>query len=326
MKKPRLLVVGSFVMDLIFRTERFVEPGETILGLDFRSASGGKGANQAVQAARLGADVTMVGKVGDDAYGKAMIASLSEAGVCTDKVMVTNRYLSGMSNIQIQDSGNGTQNRIIVMAGANMAITPKDVAFLEEEVALYDMVMLQQEIPMEINILVARYARAKGVPVMLNPAPSAPLEKELLSYLTYITPNEHEAQDLIGIKPEGEPAVRRAAVLLRDQGVANVVITLGAAGAAFWNGRRFFISTGVPCLNPVDPTAAGDSFIGAFCTAVCAGMEMEDAMVFANHTASITVSKMGAQPSLPALKLVNESLAAAGRATLCYDVGGNMRA
>ena len=319
MKRPRLLVVGSFVMDLIFRADRFVSQGETILGTDFHSAPGGKGANQAVQAARLGAEVSMVGKVGGDAYGEAMIASLNEAGVRTDEVTVTGACPSGLSNIQIRDNGGAAQHRIRVSPGANMALVPDDVAFLEREIARYDMVILQLEIPMEINEVVARYARASGVPVMLNPAPAAPLSPGLMQNLTYIAPNEHEAEALTGVRPEDDASIRRAAALLRQKGADRVIITLGEVGAALWNGERFLISPAAHCPQPVDPTAAGDSFIGAFSTALCAGMAEEDAMAFANHAACLTVSGMGAQPSLPTLEQVNASLAGAGRKTLHYD-------
>ncbi|MCI5955562.1 MAG: ribokinase [Clostridiales bacterium] len=319
MKRPRILVVGSFVMDLIFRADRFVSQGETILGTDFHSAPGGKGANQAVQAARLGAEVSMVGKVGDDGYGRAMLASLNEAGVGTEGVTVTKDCPSGLSNIQIRDDGAMAQNRILVIPGANMAIAPKDVAFLEREIAQYDMVVLQLEIPMEINELVARYARANGVPVMLNPAPAAELSSAFMKNLTYLAPNEHEAEALTGVQPKDEASIRHAAELLRQQGAQRVIITLGESGAAFWDGEHFLMSPAATCEHPVDPTAAGDSFIGAFSTAVCAGMRAEDAMAFANHTASLTVSGMGAQPSLPGLERVNASLAKAGRQTLHYD-------
>lgn len=318
MKKPRILVVGSFVMDMIFRAERFVSPGETILGLDFTSASGGKGANQAVQAARLGADVTMVGKVGDDMNGRAMIASLHDSGVRTDKVIVTDTCASGVSNIQIQTNTGGTQNRILVIPGANHSIVPRDVAFLEDEIARFDMVILQLEIPMAINEIVARYARAKGVPILLNPAPSDDLSDDFLAQVDYIVPNEHEAEDLTGICPRDEVSIGACAEALLQRGAKNVIITLGDEGSILYNRTRRLFCPAVPCPNPVDPTAAGDSFIGAFCTAICAGMHAADAITFANQTASITVSRMGAQPSLPTLREVNTALAAAGRNTLDY--------
>ena len=304
MKKSKILVVGSFVMDLIVRSRRFVNAGETILGDDYHTASGGKGANQAVQAALLGADVTMMGKVGDDDFGRQMIASLNQVGANTQKVVVTSDTSSAIGNVQIQVNEQGTQNRIVVISGANMTITPEEVAFLKEGIAEYDMVLLQLEIPMQINEIVAKYAFNKGVPVMLNSAPSAPLSDELLSHLTYISPNEHEAADMVGFAVSDEDSCIRAVEVLRGKGVKNVLITRGSEGAAFGDGNGVQFSACVKCEQVVDPTAAGDSFVGAFCTAICAGLQPTEAMVFANHTASITVSRMGAQPSLPTLEMV----------------------
>ena len=167
------------------------------------------------------------------------------------------------------------------------------------------MVMLQLEIPMEIDLHVARLAAAHHVPVMLNPAPFAPIPEELLSYVTYISPNETEAEDISGIRiPHDEngcdfEAARQAAAAIRAKGVENVLITLGSAGALMLSGDEFLFSPSVKNVRSVDPTAAGDSFVSAFCTALCFGLDMKSAMVFANHTAAITVSKMGAMPSLP---------------------------
>ena len=185
-RKPKILVVGSFVMDLIVKTGHFPNAGETVLGLDYQTAPGGKGANQAVQAARLGAQVTMAGRVGDDDFGRRLIASCREAGVNTEFVSVDSTTYSAIGNVQLEVQNGTTRNRIIVVSGANMATRPEDVAFLKDSIAEYDMVMLQLEIPMQINELVAAYAYEKNVPVMLNSAPSAPLSDELLSYLTYI--------------------------------------------------------------------------------------------------------------------------------------------
>ena len=201
MAKPKILVVGSFVMDQIATTEVFPREGQTVLGGTFSKAPGGKGANQAVQMARLGADVTMVGKLGHDSNGEEMIRTCKEAGICTDYVLYDDKLPSGCSVIILEEApGKQTVNRIIVLSGSNMSITPEDVAFLKEQIAQYDLVVLQLEIPMEINELVAQYAYDKGVPVMLNSAPSAPLSDQLLSHLTYISPNEHEAYDMVGIK------------------------------------------------------------------------------------------------------------------------------
>lgn len=318
--KPKILVVGSFVMDLIVTTPRFPEAGETVLGTSFNTAPGGKGANQAIQAARLGADVTMVGKVGRDDFGKHMIESAAESGVHVEHIMICEDAPSAVGHIQIQSNENGTENRIIVASGANMKIVPEDVAFLRDTISDYDMVIMQLEIPMEINCIVAKLAKEAGIPVMLNPAPSAAVPEELAACLTYISPNEHEAEDITGIVPEGEAGISATIAALRKMGVANTLITLGGNGCAFSDGTGIVRSPCFKCEKVVDPTAAGDSFIGAFCTATAAGIALEEALRFANCTASITVSKMGAQTSLPYIDEVLEKLAAWGFDTAPYEI------
>lgn len=201
MKKPKILVVGSFVMDLIVSAERFPNLGETVVGTSFSTAPGGKGANQAVQAARLGAEVTMVGKVGDDNYGDVILKSLKDSGVDVTHVGRTDKAPTAIGNVQLQINEKGTDNRIIVILGANYEIVPEDVAFLEKEIKNYDLLILQQEIPAEINRIVAEYAKASSVPVMLNPAPYREIEPELLKCLTYISPNETEVEQMTGICP-----------------------------------------------------------------------------------------------------------------------------
>lgn len=310
MRKPKILVVGSFVMDLIVSTEKFPDAGETVLGRSFRTATGGKGANQAVQAARLGADVTMVGKVGNDDFGRELIASCREAGIHTDYILTDPSVSSAVGNVQLEEQATGTRNRIIVVPGANMAITAEDVEFLKDTVGRYDMVVLQLEIPMAVNEIVAGYAYDKGVPVMLNSAPSAPIPAELLSHLAYISPNEYEARDLTGIRirKEGKEVNREdlqnAAQALLDKGVRNVIITLGNAGAAVAARGELLYQPCIDVVRVLDPTAAGDSFIGAFTAGVCAGLDHSQALTFANYTATLTVSRMGAQPSLPTLREV----------------------
>lgn len=300
-KTPKLLVVGSLVMDLIVTTPRFPAAGETVLGTDFQTAPGGKGANQAVQIGKLGAQVSMVGKVGVDDFGSAMIASLSHAGVDTTRVLCTDATGSAIGNVQVEISEGGNQNRIIVVSGANMLIMPEDIAFLEHAIAGYDMVLLQHEIPMAINELVAQYAHQTRVPVMLNTAPYAPLSDEYLAKLSFISPNEHEAGHLSGVQVTDQASAWQAAEVLLKKGVGAVLITLGRQGAIYLDRGQRLYSPAVPGTIAVDPTAAGDSFVGAFCTAVCAGASMSEAMRFANHTASLTVSRMGAQPSLPTM-------------------------
>lgn len=316
-KKPKILVVGSLVMDLIVSTPRFPQQGETVLGTDYTTASGGKGANQAVQAARLGAQVDMVGRVGNDAMGQEMLDSLTASGVNTSHILTTQGTPSAIGNVQLEVKGGKTNNRIIVVSGANMKITYEDIAFLESEISQYDMVIMQHEIPLEINQRVLQYAHHKGVKTMLNPAPSAPIRKEILPYITYLAPNEHEVEDITGIAITNEASAKRAVNHLVERGVKNVIITLGSKGAAFGNDHEFFISPSILADHVADPTAAGDSFIGAFCYGVSAGMAEKEAMIFANHAAHITVTRMGAQPSLPTLTevktLVEEKNADIGR-------------
>lgn len=305
-KTPRILVVGSFVMDLIVGADRFPEEGESVIGNHFSMASGGKGANQAVQAARLGARVDMVGKVGNDDFGTRLIESAADAGVDVSRVLRSADKPSAIGNVQLANKNGQSVNRICVVPGANMDIKPEDIAFLSEEISKYDMVILQFEIPMEINIAVARLAYEHGVAVMVNTAPFAPIPDELLPLISYISPNEHEASLLTGIDVTDVESAKIAAEKLLGSGVKNVIITLGSRGALFANKDEVFFSPSVKGVNAVDPTAAGDSFVGAFCTATCSGLVPEKAMAFANCTAAVTVSHMGAQPSLPFGDAVSE--------------------
>lgn len=305
MNKPRILVVGSLVMDLIVTTQRFPQAGETVLGCDYRTAPGGKGANQAVQAARLGADVTMVGCVGRDAFGQELLQSLKDAHVDVSHVRIDDSAATAVGNIQLEVGDGKNQNRIIVVSGANMRITSEDIAFLKDGVADYDMVMLQLEIPIEINQMVASYAKAKGVPVMLNCAPIAPLPEALLKNITYLSPNEHEARILTGIEVSDDAATSKALDAIRSKGVDRALITLGDRGVAYKNEEgTLMYSRALSGIEVKDTTAAGDSFVGAFCTAICLGVKVEQALCFANHTAAITVCRMGAQPSLPTMEEV----------------------
>lgn len=303
--KPKILIIGSFIMDLISTTYRLPAEGETAFGVDFSTAPGGKGANQAVQAALLEADVTIVGKVGNDIFGEKLINSASRAGIDISSVIKDKNAPTGVGNIilEIKD-GKKAKNRILLIPGANMTLSVEDVEFLRNEIENYDMVMLQFEIPMEVNEAVADMAYGKNVPVMLNPAPSAPLRDSFLRKLTYISPNEYEAADITGIHIKtGEngadlDSIKEAAAELLNKGVKNVIITLGSNGVAFINAEKFIYQPCIDIVQVKDPTAAGDSFIGAFCTSICSGMTEEEAVLFASYTATITVSRMGAQPSL----------------------------
>lgn len=229
-------------------------------------------------------------------------------------VAVSAAASSAVGNVQLEVKDGQMANRIIVVPGANMEITREDVSFLEQEIGGFDLVMLQLEIPMEINCQVAAWAAAKGVPVMLNCAPIAPLPQALLECLSYISPNEHEAAALTGQAVDTEEGIRAALAQIRAMGVKNALITLGERGVAYEGADgRLLLSPAVKGVDVKDTTAAGDSFVSAFCTACCLGVDAAQALCFANHAAALTVSRMGAQPSLPTLEEVLALMARHGQ-------------
>ena len=306
-RKPRILVVGSFVMDVIATTEKVPRSAQTVYGKSFHMAPGGKGANQALQCARLGAQVTMMGCVGDDLFGEKLIEPLKSAGVDVSHVLVRPGVSSGVGHVTLEVTEHSAQNRIIVIPGANRTLTVDEVAWIQDEIGTYDMVLLQLEVPLEVNRTVARWAKEAGVSVMLNPAPATDLDDELLRYVTYLTPNEQEASMETGLplaSDENGPCradLQKIAAALWDKGVEHVIITLGGSGSAVVQGSSIRY---IPCVHMdhvADPTAAGDSFVGALSVGLTAGLSQEEAMAFASHTAAITVSRMGAMPSLPTL-------------------------
>ncbi|WP_312635096.1 ribokinase [Oscillibacter sp.] len=310
LRRPKVLVAGSFMMDLIASTPRAPSAGETVIGTDFRTAPGGKGSNQAVQCARLGAEVTMVGQVGDDAFGRELLGAAERSGVDVSRVLKDPAKATGIAHILLEITESGAQNRITVVPGANYSTTCQQVAWLKDEIGYFDLVLLQLEIPMEINIAVAQYAKAAGVPVMLNPAPAAVLPEELLRCVTYLSPNEHEAALLTGLPlrvdergVDREDVEAVSAALLRC-GAENVMITLGENGSVVAGSGEIAYTPCVKMPEVKDPTAAGDSFVAAFCTGQAAGLPREQALAFAAHAAAITVSRMGAMPSLPTLEEV----------------------
>ena len=309
LRKPNILVVGSFMMDLIASTRRAPNSGETVVGLKFQTAPGGKGANQAVQCARLGAHVTMVGQVGDDAFGKIMTDTAAASGVDVSHVSVDPNESSGVGHITLEVTEHGAQNRITVCPGANFTLTVEDVAWLKDEIGKYDLVMMQFELPMEVIEAVAQWAHDAGVIIMVNPAPAAPMSEKLLACTTYLSPNEHEAALLAnhpidvsnGITMEDVDIVSKA---FQARGVENLIITMGENGSIVAGKNGIHHTQCVKMEHVADPTAAGDSFVAAFCTGLTAGLPQGEALAFASHTAAITVSRMGAMPSLPTVEEV----------------------
>lgn len=319
MKRPKILVVGSLNMDLTASAKRVPNSGETVIGMKFQTAPGGKGLNQAVQCARLGAEVTMVGKVGADDFGKALLAVASESGVDVSRVLTDATESTGVAMIQLEVSDTGTQNRITVCPGANFTLNADELSWLKEGISSYDMVIMQFELPMEVVETVARWAHEAGVPVMINPAPAAPLSDELLSCATFLSPNEHEAAILADHEISVEDGidfddVAAVAKVFHDLGVENLIITMGGNGSVIAGDDGIHHTECVRMPHVADPTAAGDSFVAAFCTALSAGLTQAQALDFASHTAAITVSRMGAITSLPTLSEVQALLV-----ERCYD-------
>ena len=302
----RVLVVGSSNTDMIIRVPRIPRPGETILGGTFAVAGGGKGANQAVAAARAGGRVTFIARVGDDVFGGQALAGFEADGLDTRFVRRTPGASSGVALINVDDRG---ENSISVASGANALLSLDDIAEAREAFAAADVVLLQLESPLEAVAAAVRMAREAGRPVILNPAPARPLDDDLLRGVTVLTPNEHEAALLTGLPVENEYDARMAATRLRARGPETVIITLGAKGV-------FASADGLEGLVPafpadaVDSTAAGDVFNGSLAVALAEKRPLGEAIRFAQAAAAISVTRPGAQPSAPIRAEIEEFLRA----------------
>lgn len=293
---PRITVVGSLNMDLVAPAPKIPAPGETVIGGDLQTFPGGKGANQAVAAARLGAQVALVGRVGDDAFGAELRRILVADGVDVACVWETAVTPSGVALIVVDAQG---QNSIVVAPGANMRLTPADVEAAAPVIQQAQALLLQLETPLETVWRAAELARAAGVAVILNPAPARPLPAELLALVDILIPNESETAALTGLPAGSAAELAAAAAHLRAQGVGAVILTLGGRGAllATGNGARHFPA--FPVAQVVDTTAAGDAFVGGLATAVASGLPIETAIIWGNAAGAIAVTRAGAQPSLP---------------------------
>ncbi|HPH33428.1 MAG TPA: ribokinase, partial [Chitinophagaceae bacterium] len=276
MKGKRIFVVGSSNTDMVVKSAQLPRPGETILGGVFLMNAGGKGANQAVAAARLGGDVTFVAKVGKDAFGAQSLEGFMKEGIQTRYVLVDDTHPSGTALIMVNEEG---ENCIVVAPGANASLLPADLLSVTEmkEAAV---ILMQLEIPMETIEAVKRIAMGNHQRVMINPAPAQSLSDELLTGLFLITPNESEAELLTGIPVTEMASASRAADFFLNKGVENVVITMGKQGAYFKNGSTSFMLP-APVVRAVDTTAAGDTFSGALTVAITEGMDWEQAIRFA---------------------------------------------
>ena len=296
---PHILVVGSLNMDLVVRMPVIPRPGETLLGGRFATFPGGKGANQAVAAARLGARVTMVGQVGGDAFGEQMLKIVSAEGIDTRFIGIDPQNATGVALIEVDAQG---QNSIAVASGANFTLTSESVRFAWEQISQVDLLVMPLETPIETIETAAQIAKERGARVILNPAPARDLKKDLLQKVDVLIPNESETERLTGHKIQSDEAARKAGAALLSQGVGSVVLTLGEKGALIVEGDPAEpTSQLIPAfpVQVVDTTAAGDSFVGALATGLGEGLSLSEAARFASAAAAISVTRAGAQPSLP---------------------------
>lgn len=290
----RIAVIGSNNVDLVATVPRMPAPGETLAGTGFSTGFGGKGANQAVAAARLGSAVTMVTRTGDDGFGRDMRRNLLAAGIDLTHVTKAPGLPNGVASILVDPAG---ENTIVIVAGANAALSPADVDRAAPDLARCDLILLQLEIPLDTVYHTVALAARLGVGVILNPAPAAPgLDLSRLRGLAWICPNETELSQLTGLAVETPAQIEAAARTLYAQDLGNVVVTLGARGAALVTAAG---TTAIPALTvaPVDTTGAGDAFVGAFAHHLAAGDAPERALRLASAYAALSVTRPGAQSS-----------------------------
>ena len=301
----KVVVVGSLNMDLVVCAPRIPHPGETVIGGEYYTAAGGKGSNQAVAAARLGAKVHMVGRVGRDELGVRLTETLEEAGVDHQFVVEDPRDSTGVALITVADSG---QNTIVVAPGSNMRLSPDDVDAARGAIGEADILLVQLETPLETVTRALQIARAKGVKTILNPAPARTLPRDIFGLVDVLIPNETEAAILTGLSVGTQTEARTAGEVLRKQGVKTVVLTLGERGAVYVEARDVGALSAYD-VKAVDTTAAGDAFVGAFAVATAEGKSLPEAIRWGNAAGALAVTKRGAQPSLPDRGALEEILA-----------------
>ena len=291
----KIAVIGSSNTDMVIKSDRIPVPGETVLGGNFFMNPGGKGANQAVAAARMDGNVTFIAKVGNDLFGKESIANWQKENIDTKHVIIDESNPSGVALIMVDSKG---ENCISVALGANASLSPKDLQSAKNIIENSDIVLMQLETPLDTITTAAKWAYNKGVKVILNPAPAAKLPFELLQYLYLITPNETEAELLTNIKVTDQVSAKKAADILHLMGVKNVIITMGKKGA-YLSCSRFNEIIPAYKVTAIDTVAAGDVFNGALAVALSENLDWITAVKLAQKAASISVTRPGAQSSAP---------------------------
>jgi ribokinase len=302
MEQKRIVIIGSANTDMVVKSSHLPAPGETVLGGNFFMNPGGKGANQAVAAAKLDGDVVFVANLGNDIFGRLAVEGYKKHGIDTSYVNHEDNTPSGVALIMVDDQG---ENSISVALGANETLHRRAIDEAEEELKSANFILIQLEIPLPIVEYVIKKAKAFDTPVVLNPAPAQNLSDEMLSTIHIITPNETEAELLTGVKVQDQETARSAATILSEKGIEIVMITMGAQGV-------YVLSETIDELVPaykveaVDTTAAGDTFNGALLVGLAQDMSILDAIDFANQAAAYSVTKLGAQSSAPTRKDLNK--------------------
>ncbi len=291
----KIVVVGSCNTDMVIKADRLPVPGETILGGTFFMNPGGKGANQAVAAARMGGNVTLISKTGNDVFGKQSVMLYTAENIKTDYIFSDPKHPSGVALITVDAQG---ENCIVVASGANASLSPSDIDKASTEIEGADLILMQLEIPIETVEYVAEKAQKKGIKVILNPAPARALSDNLLRNLYIIIPNKSEAEILSGIKVTDIESAKLAANIISAKGVNIVVITLGSQGALIKENDDFQFVDALK-VEALDTTAAGDTFCGSVCVGLSEGKSVLESVKLAARAAAITVTRMGAQSSIP---------------------------
>lgn len=279
-----ITVIGSMNMDIVVQTDNFPVQGETVLGQLFTTVPGGKGSNQAVAAARLGSKVQMLASVGMDSFGSELLADLKANGVNTDSVIQTEEAATGIANILLSEG----DNRIIVVPGANYSLTVESIKNMKETIQQSTFVIMQLEIPIPVVKYTLELCLELNVPVLLNPAPASGFQLEFMDYIAYLTPNETECELIFGENMEAT----------LEKYPNKLIVTLGSDGARYFDGNKHIVVPGFK-TNAIDTTGAGDTFNGALVHALGQGLSLEQAVRFANASASLSVEKFGAQGGMP---------------------------
>lgn len=294
---------GSFVVDLMGRTPHLPVPGETVKGSFFKEGAGGKGFNQGIAAHKAGADIAMIAKIGHDAFGNVALENMDAVGLSPDNLLYSEDVPTGIALIMVDE--NTSQNEIVIVPGSCATITDDDIESRRDTILNSEYLLLQLEINQDANEKIANIAKENGVKVIVNTAPYSPVSDEFLNGLYLVTPNEVEAEGLTGVQVTDLESADRAASILLEKGVQNVLITLGSKGAYIWSEGRSEI---IPAYNvkTVDTTGAGDAFNGGLVTALAEGKDIWEAARFANALAAISVQRLGTTPSMPTRAEIDE--------------------